>query len=197
MWPLMQMESTENTRKDDRFAELMQAAQAGDTDGYLQLLREIAPVIRHIVKGRRPFLSVEDIEDLVQDVLLSVHAVRATYDPKRPFMPWLAAITRNRLADAARRYVRGQSQEVGVEDLDVTFSDQSSKSIKEEYRDSDALRLAIDSLPAGQRSAIEMLKLREMSLKEAAESSGTSVGALKVATHRAMTALRKKLIKKK
>ena len=193
----MQMESTENTRKDDRFAELMQAAQAGDTDGYLQLLREIAPVIRHIVKGRRPFLSVEDIEDLVQDVLLSVHAVRATYDPKRPFMPWLAAITRNRLADAARRYVRGQSQEVGVEDLDVTFSDQSSKSIKEEYRDSDALRLAIDSLPAGQRSAIEMLKLREMSLKEAAESSGTSVGALKVATHRAMTALRKKLIKKK
>ncbi len=193
----MQMESTENTRKDDRFAELMQAAQAGDTDGYLQLLREIAPVIRPIVKGRRPFLSVEDIEDLVQDVLLSVHAVRATYDPKRPFMPWLAAITRNRLADAARRYVRGQSQEVGVEDLDVTFSDQSSKSIKEEYRDSDALRLAIDSLPAGQRSAIEMLKLREMSLKEAAESSGTSVGALKVATHRAMTALRKKLIKKK
>jgi RNA polymerase sigma-70 factor (ECF subfamily) len=40
-----------------------------------------------------------------------------------------------------------------------------------------------------------MLKLREMSLKEAAAASGTSVGALKVATHRAMDALRRKLKK--
>ena len=59
----------------------------------------------------------------------------------------------------------------------------------------DALKEAIDDLPAGQRSAIEMLKLREMSLKEAAAASGTSVGALKVATHRAMDALRRKLKK--
>jgi RNA polymerase sigma-70 factor (ECF subfamily) len=34
-----------------------------------------------------------------------------------------------------------------------------------------------------------------MSLKEAAAASGTSVGALKVATHRAMDALRRKLKK--
>ena len=40
-----------------------------------------------------------------------------------------------------------------------------------------------------------MLKLREMSLEEAAAASGTSVGALKVATHRAMDALRRKLKK--
>jgi H+/Cl- antiporter ClcA len=37
------------------------------------------------------------------------------------------------------------------------------------------------------------LKLRDMSLREAASASGTSIGALKVATHRAMTALRKML----
>ena len=40
-----------------------------------------------------------------------------------------------------------------------------------------------------------MLKLREMSLKEAATTSGMSIGALKIATHRAMTALRKMLVK--
>jgi RNA polymerase sigma-70 factor (ECF subfamily) len=63
------------------------------------------------------------------------------------------------------------------------------------YGDPDALKEAIADLPAGQRSAIELLKLREMSLKEAAAASGTSVGALKVATHRAMDALRRKLKK--
>jgi DNA-directed RNA polymerase specialized sigma24 family protein len=57
------------------------------------------------------------------------------------------------------------------------------------------LKNAIDDLPVAQRTAVEMLKLREMSLKEAAAVSGMSIGALKVATHRAMIALRKMLMK--
>jgi DNA-directed RNA polymerase specialized sigma24 family protein len=63
------------------------------------------------------------------------------------------------------------------------------------YRDPQALRRAIQGLPRGQREAIEMMKLREMSLKEAAAASGTRVGALKVSVHRAMIALRKALKK--
>jgi DNA-directed RNA polymerase specialized sigma24 family protein len=57
------------------------------------------------------------------------------------------------------------------------------------------LKEAIATLPPIQRDAIQMLKLGEMSLKEAAAASNTTVGALKVATHRAMTALRKMLVK--
>ena len=53
--------------------------------------------------------------------------------------------------------------------------------------------LRCDALPRGQREAIEMLKLREMSLKEASAASGTSIAALKVAAHRGMKALRKAL----
>jgi RNA polymerase sigma-70 factor (ECF subfamily) len=45
-------------------------------------------------------------------------------------------------------------------------------------------------LPAGQRVAIEAVKLREMSLKEAAAATGTSIGALKVSVHRGIKALR-------
>jgi RNA polymerase sigma-70 factor, ECF subfamily len=48
-------------------------------------------------------------------------------------------------------------------------------------------------LPPGQRQAIELLKLRELSLKEASAVSGASVGALKVAVHRGIAALRKAL----
>ena len=39
-----------------------------------------------------------------------------------------------------------------------------------------------------------MLKLKEMSLKEAAAATGMSIAALKVATHRAIRALRKALL---
>ncbi len=114
---------------------------------------------------------------------------------RRPFLPWLLAITRNRLADAARRYARSGAHEVVVEDLDVTFFSGKTNTLTTTYGDPDTLREAIADLPARQRSAIEMLKLREMSLKEAAAASGTSVGALKVATHRAMDALRRRLKK--
>jgi RNA polymerase sigma factor (sigma-70 family) len=178
-----------------RLAALMRSAQGGDTDAYAALMQELAERVRRIVRHRRAFLEHADIEDLVQDVLLSVHAVRATYDATRPFIPWLLAITRNRLADAARRYARHGAREVVVEDLDVTFFSESANTMTTTYGDPDALKEAIADLPRGQRSAIELLKLKEMSLKEAAAASGTSVGALKVATHRAMDALRRKLKK--
>jgi RNA polymerase sigma-70 factor (ECF subfamily) len=52
------------------------------------------------------------------------------------------------------------------------------------------LRSAIAALPVGQRQAIEMLRLEELSLKEASAMSGQSETALKVAVHRAVKRLR-------
>jgi RNA polymerase sigma-70 factor (ECF subfamily) len=54
-----------------------------------------------------------------------------------------------------------------------------------------ALHAAIERLPPDQREAIRLVKLKEMSLKEAALATGRSVSALKVATHRAIKSLRK------
>jgi len=44
-----------------------------------------------------------------------------------------------------------------------------------------------------QQQAIRLLKLKEMSLKEAATASGMSITSLKVAPHRALASLRKVL----
>jgi len=190
----MQGSSTDNAAlKDRRLAGLMRSAQDGDGSAYAALLREITPWLRQMMRHQRPFLQPQDIEDLVQDVLLSLHAVRATYDPKRPFLPWLAAIARNRLADGARRYARRAASEVGAENLPVTFTDEETKMPTDAYGDPEALRHAVESLPRRQRQAVGLLKLRELSLKEAAGESGMTVGALKVAVHRGIQALRKAL----
>jgi len=169
----------------------MRAAQNGDARAYVELLRAITPQLRQIIANQRRFLQPADIEDLVQDVLLSLHTVRATYDPERPFMPWLLTIMHNRLADAGRRHVRRSAHETLTGHMPVTFSEDAAN--VEAYGDPEALQRAIRDLPPGQREAVEMLKLREMSLKEAATATGTTVGALKVSVHRAMTALRKSL----
>jgi RNA polymerase sigma factor (sigma-70 family) len=176
---------------DDQLGAWMRAAQSGDATAYLDLLRTLTPRIRRIVARRRAFAGAEDVEDLVQDILLSLHAVRATYDPARPFMPWLLAILRHRLADGARRYARSAAREVHA--ADVTFSDPTTNPVQDTSDQVEALQEAVRALPAGQRQAIELVKLGELSLKEAAAASGTSVGALKVATHRAIAALRRAL----
>ena len=183
----------ESPAPDEHLSRLMARAQQGDSNAYVTLLRAITPRIRQLVRTRRGFFGESDVEDVVQDVLLSVHAVRATYDPARPVMPWLAAIVRHRLADAGRRHVRQGAHEVGVDDLDVTFQSPAANQYEETFGDTEALAQAIRALPPGQRQAVELLKLRELSLKEAAAMTGLSIGALKLATYRAMISLRRTL----
>jgi RNA polymerase sigma-70 factor (ECF subfamily) len=146
-----------------------------------------------MVRRERGFLQAADIEDLVQDVLVSLHAVRATYDPARPFLPWLMAILRNRLADGARRYARTKVKETALDDWTETFEAAVANMEQEAFGDPAALKAAIASLPESQRRALELVKLKELSLKEAAAESGMSVAALKVAVHRAIKALRGRL----
>jgi RNA polymerase sigma-70 factor (ECF subfamily) len=68
--------------------------------------------------------------------------------------------------------------------------------LDEEMSDKRELLEAIAELPAGQRKAIELLKLKEMSLKEASSATGMSITSLKVATHRALASLRQILSKR-
>ncbi|HET7715806.1 MAG TPA: sigma-70 family RNA polymerase sigma factor [Bauldia sp.] len=176
--------------QSDDLGPLMRSAQDGDRDAYRDLLRAIVPILRRKIGSRFPFLPRRDVEDLIQDILLAVHAARATYDPARPFLPWLFAIARNRTADMARRHARRSAREIAVETYPETSGEAETNTGEAAYGDAEALRQAMKSLPRSQRVAIELLKLRELSLKEAASMSGMSVNALKVATHRATRALR-------
>src|SRR5438093_4067939 len=106
---------------DEDLTRLMARAQQGDSNAYVTLLRAITPRVRRLVRSRRGFLGENDVEDIVQEVLLSVHAVRATYDPARPLMPWLSAIVRHRLADVGGGHVRAGEHQVSVGAGDVSF----------------------------------------------------------------------------
>ena len=171
---------------------LMARAQDGDRQAYRTLLKDVTPWLR--ARASRYFREPSDAEDAVQDVLLTVHAIRHTYDPDRPFGPWLAAIANRRIIDRLRRYTRTRLREVELSAEHETFSPDAANIHREDApADEAALHAAITALPHDQREAIRLLKLGEMSLKEAAAASGRSISALKVATHRAIKSLRKRL----
>ena len=174
-----------------QWSQWMAAAQAGDRKAYERLLREIVPLIRALAAHHHR--HEDRIDDVVQDVLMTVHRVRHTYDPRRPFRNWLTAIARRRSIDLLRSRGRAEALEVADARAYETFADPQANRELERSERIEGLGGAIAGLPASQRQAVELLKLREMSLAEASRASGKSVAALKVNVHRAIAALRLKL----
>lgn len=157
------------------------------------------PRIRTAAACHRPvgagaaFWRPDQREDVVQEVLLTVHRVRHTWDPGRPFSPWLAAIAARRAIDLLRRRSRIERHEHVDELATETFADPSANNEDGEDRSLADITPLLDSLPARQREALEALKLQGQSLREASERSGQSVGALKVNVHRAIKSLQRLL----
>ena len=177
--------------KDIDWSILMAHAQSGDAEAYRRLLDEVTPFLRSLAARRQRHPA--DIEDAVQDILITVHRVRITYDPMRPFGPWLVAIANRRLIDQLRRNIRRSRRETSMAAEHEIYADPRANADEEveRYR----LGAALDRLPPGQQQAIRLLKLNELSLKEASAVSGLSIAALKVATHRALKSLRELLSK--
>ena len=187
----MERDSSKISELDASWSMLMTAAQDGDKAAYGRLLRECTPLIKRIVRrGIRP----DQVDDVVQEVLLTVHRARHTYDPARSFSAWIIVIAQRRAIDLLRQSGRNERREVHSPVEYERFAEESvdpDRALSQD-QESSALRTALESLPPGQRQAIEALSLRQLSLEEAAAETGRSKGALKVNMHRALKSLRQR-----
>ena len=169
--PVPRMTSDEAT-----LSRLMQLAQAGDARAYRQLLGLALPLLQRWFRRK---VAPADLDDLVQDTLLAVHQRRASWDPARPLLPWLAAIARYRWIDRLRR--------ASLRNHDPLFDDD----VAVESGESALIgRLGCDRLlallPAGQAAAIRAMKIDGLSVIEAAERLGQSESMIKVNVHRGL-----------
>lgn len=176
-------------QQEAAWALLMRAAQGGDARCYEQLLRAVTPFIRNLT---RRYCRDQDLaEDVVQDVLLTVHRIRHTWDPQRPFSPWLASIAARRGIDRIRRASRIARHEVSDELAVETFATPATNNDSGALQAIEAIEPLLAALPERQRLALEAVKIRGLSVAQAASESGQSVAAVKVNVHRAVKALRK------
>ncbi len=161
----------------------MLQAQQGSQYAYERLLRALLPVIR--VQVNKHVFDRGLSEDVIQDVLLTLHRVRHTYDSHYPFMPWLLAIVRARSIDALRRQ--------GYRHYEITEEDSYDNVVMED----ESLHLHppithyLQQLPERQRQMVEFVHLGENSLAEAASHHQLSLSAVKSLLHRALTNLRR------
>lgn len=178
-------------QQEQRAAALMIDSQHGDAAAYAELLTLLAATARQYTRNRLG--DVPWLDDVAQEVLLTVHRARSTYDARRPFAPWFYAILSHRMIDVLRKEQRVSAREVGADVLPEPDARKGSRPDGGHDIDAEALQSALDTLPARQREVVSALKLRDESVKEVSERLGMSVSSVKVTAHRGYRALRRLL----
>lgn len=154
-------------------------AQQGDRQAYAALLT----AARHwLLRYYRRRVLPHELEDLVQDTLLSLHRKLASYEPERPFMPWLAVIARYRFVDHLRLVYR-RAEDLGI-DTDIAV-----ESEEEAIAARISLERLFENLPAAQCRAIELVRIEGLSISEASKTTGQSESLVKVNIHRGLKRL--------
>jgi RNA polymerase sigma-70 factor (ECF subfamily) len=174
--------------REQRWAEAMRAERRGEAVAYERMLKEVANTLRRSLAPRlvRVGLGAHEAEDLVQEILIGLHGKRHTWDPARPFLPWLHTITRYKLIDFMR-HRRGDTRrrvDLALEDwLEIECSThEANRSMWEVDR-----HLAV--LPVSQRKIVRAIAVEGASVRNVARGLATSEGAVRMTLHRAIRRL--------
>ena len=177
------------TESRDDWADLLRAANRGDTAAYARFLAALAPVMRGMVRARAGGIDAGLREDILQEILLTIHLKRHTWAEDRPVRPWVYAITRFKIIDALRR--NGRNTSLPVEDF-ANILPAEAEADPFERRDTDRM---LDQLDDRSRNILRAVAYEGTKLADLGSRFDLSEGAARVALHRALgklSALRRK-----
>jgi RNA polymerase sigma-70 factor (ECF subfamily) len=181
--------------RDDEANRAMDRYAAGDEAAFSALYDAIAPRLHGFLI--RQLRDRSHAEDVLQNTMLHIHCARASYVSGAEVVPWAFAIARNLVIDAHRR--RRTRREVALDDADGAGDRPSIEPSPDEtarsHEAAQTIARVLATLPEPQRLAFELLKYDGLSLAEAADVLGASIGAVKVRAHRTYEALRAALAK--
>jgi RNA polymerase sigma factor (sigma-70 family) len=150
-----------------------------------------AKLTEHLVGLRRYAWSLtrcrHEAEDLVQECLARAFAGADTLRPGAPLRPWLFQILRNLHLSGRRRQA---VHDAGRAVLQVEEAHEPSQFGHVELQ---RVLAALDRLPPGQREAIVLIAVEELSYEEAASVLGIPTGTLMSRLSRGREALRRML----
>jgi len=172
-----------NANKDIALENLMRLAQQGDKQAYGHVFQQITPILRRFVGNS--LNHPEDVEDVVQEILISIHRASHTYDTGRPFKTWMFTIARYRLTDHLRAIYAKSEKGTDVDFDDITYQLTSDENVTKSHEDREYLSKIMQSLPVKQRKIVSMMKIEGYSVQEVATLMNMSESAVKVSAHRA------------
>lgn len=166
-------------------AALARRVQCGDRNALEHLARRYVRAVHAVAASF--LLEPADVEDAAQETFLRALRAIGTYDPRRPFAPWLYQIARN----VARNHLAARAR---TPILPLTEKLESGLPGPEVMLHRSEIRVrvthAMRRLPERQRTAFYLSDVEGFTRSEIARVMGLSPGTVRSHIHHARTALR-------
>ncbi|GHG73404.1 hypothetical protein GCM10010919_26160 [Alishewanella longhuensis] len=166
---------------------LLQRAQQGDKQAYHTFLKAVVPFLR--MRARR-YVAPQQLDDFVQDVLLTLHRILHTYQGDLPVEPWLSGILKHKHYESWRQTAQERTQSLAEDE-----SWHPTVELDEDEQYSAVSRL-LAPLSEVQAQALYATKVEELSITETATLLQRSAVWVKVNVYRAIQLLRTELAEK-
>ena len=164
---------------------LVAAVHAGDESAMAQLYDRYASIVYSV--ALRVLADTGAAEDVLQEVFLQLWRNPGAFDAGRGNLaPWLAVITRNRAIDCLRK----RRPETDIEDVIVAVEPDLAGEA-ERAGALQKIRGLLGSMPAAQRSALEMAFFEGLTHTEISAKTGEPLGTIKTRIRAGLLMLRK------
>lgn len=166
-------------------AMLVSAIRSGDEQAMAELYERYSPIVYSV--ALRVLGDTAAAEDVLQEVFMQLWRSPGVFDASRGSLPgWLAVIARNRAIDLIRkRRPENDITEVVVSiEPDLASGAEWSRALEK-------IRHALGSMPAPQRSALEMAFFEGLTHAEIAAKTSEPLGTIKTRIRAGLVALRK------
>jgi RNA polymerase sigma-70 factor (ECF subfamily) len=166
-------------------ASLIEAARAGDAAAFSELVdrhMRRAFAVAYRLLGQR-----QDAEDVVQDSFVAALVKIDTFEPGRPFAPWLLRIVANRALNLRKSRALRQTEPIPAGAASGNESPMDAAERGERQR---ALRGALRELPEQQRWIVELFEIDGFTSPEIAGMLEMAEGTVRWHLHTARQRLR-------
>lgn len=174
---------------------LAKAAAGGDRDALAELLAVLQPKVIRYCRGRigSTHGTYASAEDVAQEVLMAVLAALPNYHGgDAGFDAFVFGIAGHKVADFYRKKQREQTTPMSEppDEIDPLPGPEQTVERGELHREVHEL---LDTLPPGQREVLVLRQILDMSAEETANTLSSTPGAVRVAQHRALNKLRRRI----
>lgn len=145
-----------------------------DREAFSALFDHFAPRLKgFLIRSGAP---AHQVEEIVQEVMLTVWRKAALFDPHRAQVSaWIYQIARNRNIDVARKENRPMPEELKED----PGTEPDASQILGLEQETDRLKRALATLNPGQREMIEKAYLGELTHQEISATTGLPLGTIK------------------
>lgn len=168
---------------------LARQVQGGDRSALERLVRRYVRPVQAVVAS---FLSEPaQVEDAAQEAFLRALRAIDSYDPGRPFAPWLYQIARNVARNQIHAEAVRRAEPLSLHEPQTGGPSPDVAAERSEIRD--RVERELDLLPEQRRTAFRLVEVEGMTAAETGRLMGISPGTVRSHVHHARRQLRRAL----